>query len=85
MIKIYYLIYASFSFYSCFARYYFNNYSSSKDNKDLINVVQQLQISDEKINSVFQNSFNFINYDPSVQAIKKWKKTLKDLKILGLT
>lgn len=26
----------------------FNNYSSSKNNKDLINIVQQLQISDEK-------------------------------------
>lgn len=26
----------------------FNNYSSSKDNKDLINTVQQLEISDEK-------------------------------------
>lgn len=35
----------------------FNNYSSSKDNKELINIVQQLEISDEKINSVFQNSF----------------------------
>ncbi len=63
----------------------FNNYSSSKNNKDLINIVQQLEISDEKINSVFQNSFNFINYDPSVQAIKKCKKTLQNLKLLGLT
>lgn len=26
----------------------FNNYSSSKDNKELINIVQQLEISDEK-------------------------------------
>lgn len=26
----------------------FNNYSSSKNNKDLINIVQQLEISDEK-------------------------------------
>lgn len=63
----------------------FNNYSSSKNNKDLINIVQQLEISDEKINSVFQNSFNFINYNPCVQAIKKCKKTLKNLKLLGLT
>ncbi|ENO3732191.1 methyl-accepting chemotaxis protein [Campylobacter jejuni] len=62
----------------------FNNYSSSKDNKDLINTVQQLEISDEKINSVFQNSFNFINYDPSVQAIKKMQENFKKLKTFGI-
>lgn len=62
----------------------FNNYSSSKDNKNLINTVQQLQISDEKINFVFQNSFNFINYDPSVQAIKKMQENFKKLKNFGI-
>ncbi|ECP9224988.1 TPA: methyl-accepting chemotaxis protein [Campylobacter jejuni] len=62
----------------------FNNYSSSKDNKDLINIVQQLEISDEKINSVFQNSFNFINYDPSVQTIKKMQENFKKLKTFGI-
>ncbi|EPD5749054.1 methyl-accepting chemotaxis protein [Campylobacter jejuni] len=62
----------------------FNNYSSSKDNKELINIVQQLEISDEKINSVFQNSFNFINYDPSVQAIKKMQENFTKLKTFGI-
>lgn len=62
----------------------FNNYSSSKDNKDLINIVQQLEISDEKINSIFQNSFNFINYDPSVQAIKKMQENFAKLKTFGI-
>ncbi|EOH4280774.1 methyl-accepting chemotaxis protein [Campylobacter jejuni] len=62
----------------------FNNYSSSKNNKDLINIVQQLEISDEKINSVFQNSFNFINYDPSVQAIKKMQENFTKLKTFGI-
>lgn len=62
----------------------FNNYSSSKDNKDLINIVQQLEISDEKINSIFQNSFNFINYDPSVQAIKKMQENFTKLKTFGI-
>lgn len=62
----------------------FNNYSSSKNNKDLINIVQQLEISDEKINSIFQNSFNFINYDPSVQAIKKMQENFTKLKTFGI-
>lgn len=62
----------------------FNNYSSSKDNKELINIVQQLEISDEKINSIFQNSFNFINYDPSVQAIKKMQENFAKLKTFGI-
>ncbi|MCW1584080.1 methyl-accepting chemotaxis protein, partial [Campylobacter jejuni] len=56
----------------------------SKNNKDLINIVQQLEISDEKINSIFQNSFNFINYDPSVQAIKKNARKLCKTKHLDL-
>ncbi|HDZ5091789.1 TPA: methyl-accepting chemotaxis protein [Campylobacter jejuni] len=59
----------------------FNNYTSSKDDKALINTIQQLEISNEKINSVFQNSFDFINYDSSVEAVKKMRENFEKLKI----
>lgn len=62
----------------------FNNYSSYKNNKELLNIVQELEKQDEKINNVFQNSFSFTNYDQSNQAVIKMREDLEKLKSFGI-
>ncbi|MBZ7960268.1 methyl-accepting chemotaxis protein [Campylobacter sp. RM12397] len=62
----------------------FNNYTSSKNAKEIINTLQMLQILNTRIDKVFQNSFNFINYDESVAAVKQMENMLKKLKKLGI-
>lgn len=62
----------------------FNNYTSSKNSKETINALQKLQILDTRIDKVFQNSFNFINYDESVLSIKQMREIFAKLENLGV-
>lgn len=62
----------------------FNNYTSSKNSKETINALQRLQILDTRIDKVFQNSFNFINYDESVLSIKQMREIFAKLENLGV-
>ncbi|TKX31074.1 methyl-accepting chemotaxis protein [Campylobacter estrildidarum] len=62
----------------------FNNYTSSKNSKEIVNTLQMLQIFNTRIDKVFQNGFNFINYDESIVAIKEMKDLFKKLEELGI-
>ena len=62
----------------------FSNYTSFQRNEKIINSLQNLEILDGKLNQVFENKFNLINYNKIILEIKEFEETLKNLKNLDV-
>ncbi|MBX1886229.1 methyl-accepting chemotaxis protein [Campylobacter peloridis] len=58
----------------------FNTYNTTKKNSIIISSFQKLEILDTKIDEIFKNKLNLQNYDPSVELIQNFEKTLEILK-----
>ncbi|EES88836.1 methyl-accepting chemotaxis protein [Helicobacter canadensis] len=62
----------------------FNNYVSEEKNSQIADSLKKLESYDLRIDSVFKNQFNFINYDSSVRDSNSFAKELEFLKSQGI-
>lgn len=62
----------------------FNNYVSEEKNSQIADSLKKLESYDLRIDSVFKNQFNFINYDSSVRDSNSFVKELEFLKSQGI-